>query len=198
MAKKQEEKTKINNVIVHCKYDELIELGKLKPHPANPNIHPDKQIELLGKIMQKHGIRWPICVSNLSRYIISGHGRLMAANNLKLDKYPVVYQDFESESEELAVLVNDNKIAELAETNNSLMGDIILELDQNNYPLELTALSEEEIKYIIEGPTEKIEGNVNLPDSQFSVIIECKDESEQKKVYDESIEKGYSCRLLTL
>jgi len=138
---------------IHCKYDELVEPGKLKPHPANPNRHPESQINLLARIMSEHGIRWPISVSNRSGFIVSGHGRLMAAQALELDKFPVVYQDFKSESEELAVLVADNKIAELAETDGSKMGDIIVELDQVNYPMELTALSTEEVKYYVEGPT---------------------------------------------
>jgi len=103
--------------------------------------------------MSEHGIRWPISVSNLSGFIVSGHGRLMAAQKLELDKYPVVYQDFKDQSEELAVLVADNHVAELAEIDGRLLGDIFVELDQSNYPLELTAYSPEEIRDYVEGPT---------------------------------------------
>ena len=139
---------------IHCKYDELVEPGKLKPHPANPNRHPESQINLLAKIMSEHGIRWPISVSNRSGLIVSGHGRLMAAQALELDKFPVVYQDFKSESEELAVLVADNKIAELAETDGLKIADIICELDQVNYPLELTGMPKSEIDQYVLGPIE--------------------------------------------
>ena len=161
MAKKKTKKKQTSNnsqINIHCKYDKLEPLNKLKPHPANPNRHPEGQIELLAKIIKEHGIRWPISISKKSDYIISGHGRLMAAQKLELKTYPVVYQDFKSESEELAVLVADNKIAELAEIDGSKMGDIIVELDQVNYPLEFTALSEQEIAYYVEGPTYKPDG----------------------------------------
>lgn len=198
MAKKKKEQISINNVIVHCKYDELIELTKLKPHPANPTKHPEAQVTLLAKILSEHGIRWPISVSKKSGFIISGHGRLMAAQKLELKTYPVVYQDFKSESEELAVLVADNKICELSETDGAKLGDIIVELDQVDYPLELTALSEEDIKYYVEGPTSIPDKDLTLPNEQYGVVIVCKDETMQKKVYDESQEKGYECRLLTL
>ena len=137
---------------IHCLYDELAEVNKIRPHPANPNKHPDNQIELLAKIMTEHGIRWPISISKQSNFVITGHGRLLAAKKLNLKKYPVVYQAFKNESEELAVLVSDNRIAELAETDRNNMGEVILYLDEQNYPLELTGLNAEEIRSFIDTP----------------------------------------------
>lgn len=146
-----------NEIKIHCLYDKLVDPLTLKPHPANPTKHPEPQVALLSKIMSEHGIRLPITVSKRSGFMVSGHCRCLSAMLLGLKEYPVVYQDFKSESEELAVLVADNRIAELSETDGAKLGDIIVELDQVDYPLELTALSEDDIKYYVEGPTSLID-----------------------------------------
>jgi len=113
---------------------------------------------LLAKIIAAHGIRHPITVSKRSGFVVSGHCRLLAAKELGLERFPADMQDFASEAEELAVLVADNQVAELAETDGQIMADVLVELDQANYPLELTALTEEEIVDYIEGPIDDMAG----------------------------------------
>ncbi len=138
---------------IHCRYDTLLDVACLTPHPANPARHPDKQVELLATIMRTHGIRHCISVSKRSGFVVSGHCRMMAAKKLGLKTFPVTYQEFRDENEELAVLVADNQIAELATVDGSRMGDILVELDRVDYPLQLTALTEEQIVDYVEGPT---------------------------------------------
>ncbi len=96
-------------------YDELLPLTKLKASKYQRNKHPEDQIIRLAKIMEKHGVRQPIHISNRSGNICFGHGRLEAAKLNKYKKYPVVYQDFETDEEEYAVVQSDNAIAGWAE-----------------------------------------------------------------------------------
>ena len=98
-----------------CEGIELVELHKLTPHPKNPNKHPKEQIERLVKVIDYQGFRNPLVVSNLSGFIVAGHGRLEAAKILKLDKVPVIFQDFENEAMEYAHLNADNALALWAE-----------------------------------------------------------------------------------
>ena len=99
---------------VECAYKKLVPLEELIPNPRNPNKHPDRQIEMLANNMKRLGIRSPIVVSNRSGFIVKGHGRLMAAQSLGVKKYPVDFQDYESEAKEYADMVADNKLAEQA------------------------------------------------------------------------------------
>lgn len=101
----------INGVKIRCAYDELVPLKELLAHPKNRNKHPDEQIARLARILEYQGIRHPIKVSNLSGCITSGHGRLLAAAKIKLDAFPVDYQDYESEEQEYADVQSDNAIA---------------------------------------------------------------------------------------
>lgn len=99
---------------INCKYDDLVNPSNIKDHPYNPNQHPIEQIDKLVKYISETGWRLPVIVSNLSGYIVAGHGRKMAAEKLNC-KMPVVYQDFASETEERAFLLADNRLAELSE-----------------------------------------------------------------------------------
>ena len=114
MKEPDKAKTLANGIEVWCNFDELVPVDELKPNPRNPNTHPQRQIELLAKNIRYFGWRKNICVSRLSGLVVSGHGRLMAAKHLGVEIVPVEYQDFASESDELAVLVADNRLAELS------------------------------------------------------------------------------------
>ena len=60
---------------IYCSYTELVDPTTLVQNPRNPNKHPQKQIELLAKIIKSQGWRAPITVSNRSGFIVRGHGR---------------------------------------------------------------------------------------------------------------------------
>lgn len=100
---------------IHCKYDSLVEVSSLKPHPKNRNKHPQEQIERLAKILNYQGLRAPIVVSKLSGKIVKGHGTLEAIKLNKWEKAPVVYQEFEDKDQEWLFLQSDNAIASWAE-----------------------------------------------------------------------------------
>ncbi len=106
---------KSNDIAIECAFSELVSTDVLKPHPKNPNRHPPKQVALLARLIRRVGMRQAITVSNRSGYIVRGHGRLEACKALKMSEVPVDFQNYESEEEELADLMADNRIPELAE-----------------------------------------------------------------------------------
>jgi DNA modification methylase len=101
----------------------MVDVDLLVPHPLNPNKHGERQIEMLAKIMNHQGWRHPITVSKRSGFIVAGHGRLMAAKKLGWTQAPVDRQEFDTEADEYAHLIADNKIAELAEHDDLKMFD---------------------------------------------------------------------------
>lgn len=100
---------------IRCAYDNLVKLSDLKPHPKNRNVHHLDQIERLSKILEYQGWRYPIKVSNLSGFVTSGHGRIMAAELNKWESVPVNYQDYDNEEMEYADVQADNAISSWAE-----------------------------------------------------------------------------------
>lgn len=139
----------IGDIPVFCAHDELIDIGKAVPNPKNPNTHPKEQISLLSKIIKAQGWRQPITISTRSGLIVKGHGRLQAALLLGLDKVPVDFQNYATEAEEIADLTADNRLAELAEMNNTMLADILADFDTGEMPLELTGYTEEDLEGLI-------------------------------------------------
>ena len=135
---------------IQCSHSKKVDPNTLKPHPKNPNNHPDLQIDLLAKIIEHQGWRNPIVVSKRSGFVIAGHARLSAAILLGSDVVPVDYQDFESESDELAHLLADNKLAELADPDESMLSDILRELTDNGGDTELAGFDANELTDLID------------------------------------------------
>ena len=77
-------------------------------------------------------------VSNLSGYIVAGHGRLEAAKILDMDSVPVDYQDFDNKPQEIAYLESDNLVADLADHKIENLHENIRSLDlDDDFDLEL-------------------------------------------------------------
>ena len=138
----------IDEVSVFCAFDEIVDIKDLKENPRNPNTHPSVQIELLAQIIKKTGWRAPITVSNLSGFIVKGHGRLQAAKAAGLKQCPVEYQNFKDEEEEMAALLADNKLAELAEIDVEKLTEIFKDIEFED--LSLTGYSQEEFDELVE------------------------------------------------
>lgn len=133
MADENKARILADGIEVWCAYDKLVKVGELIPHPKNPNTHPQNQIKILAQNIRYHGWRHPIVVSKLSGYIVAGHGRLEAARELGVSIVPVEYQDFVTENNELAVLVGDNRLAELSTLDLNGLQDIIDGFKETNF-----------------------------------------------------------------
>lgn len=98
---------------VFCLYDELMPVALLKQkfNPNNTNTHPDEQIARLAAIMTYQGVRHPAKVSKLSGLIVGGHGRVLAAIKNGWDVFPVNFQDYENDTQEMADVTSDNAIS---------------------------------------------------------------------------------------
>jgi len=128
---------------IHCSHDELVPPGELKPHPKNPNKHPDKQVKLLAKIIESQGWRAPITVSRRSGFIVRGHCRHLAAIKIKAPVAPIDWQDYPSDEAEMADLVADNRLSELADMDKIALKDILTELDPEMFDIDLTGFDHE-------------------------------------------------------
>ena len=191
---------------MYCAHDEVVDIDSVKPNPRNPNHHPEEQIELLAKIIQKQGWRKPITVSTRSGLIVSGHGRLLAAKAAGVSHVPVDFQHYESEEAELADLLADNRLAELSEIDNETLAELFADLDTGELDVDLTGYTEDEYGKIMAalekgiadtGSTEREDLSDNVP-AVFEVIVECIDEAEQRRAYEKLTGEGYECRVLTL
>lgn len=134
----------INGIPVWSLYDEVMPIEDLKgrEHPHNDNDHDDTQTLFLANIFRNHGIRRSITLSRLTGRIVAGHGALKAAPIAGMEGFPVQWQDFESESQELAHLMADNEIARQSMRNEGRTAANLDLLSQDGYDLSLTGILE--------------------------------------------------------
>jgi len=118
----------------YCRYDSLADPSGLIEHPKNPHLHPDKQVKALSHVIDLVGWRNNVVVSKASGFIVYGHCRRLTAI-LRGELVPVEYQDFGSEAEELAALMADNLIPELAENDAELKASNLDELSELDFDI---------------------------------------------------------------
>jgi DNA modification methylase len=145
---------------VKCAHDEMLPLERLVPNPRNPNKHPKTQIALLARIIEAQGWRAPITVSTRSGFIVRGHGRYLAAGALGCETAPVDFQDYANEAEEWADLIADNRLSELAETDEGLLRDLLAEINASEFDPSLTGYDEDQLMRLLMNPG----GNPGLTD----------------------------------
>lgn len=156
-----------SGIVVHCAFDEIVPTVSLIGNPRNPNKHPDSQIKLLAQIIGTQGWRAPITVSNRSGFVVRGHGRLLAAQLAGWDQVPVDRQDYATEAEEWADLIADNRLAELAETDDEALLAMLRELESSQV-LPLTGYSDQDLLQLLEAtqaetPAEIVEDEAPEP-----------------------------------
>src|SRR5699024_969980 len=92
----------------------------------------------------------PVTISTRSGLVVRGHGRLMAAQQAGCTQVPVDYQSYADEASELADLVADNRIAELAQMDAQMLADIFHNL--SDIDLELTGFTQDALRDILVNP----------------------------------------------
>jgi ParB-like chromosome segregation protein Spo0J len=143
-----------STIPIHCSYARLADVTSLVANPRNPNKHSDKQVALLAKVIRHQGWRAPITVSKRSGFIVTGHGRLAAAILLQVEQVPIDEQDFATEADEWAHLVADNRIAELADADRSMIADLLGELDAGGLDMDLTGFDMEALEELMKPPSQ--------------------------------------------
>ena len=86
---------------------------RLRPYPGNARAHSRKQLKLIADSIERFGFTNPILVTD-DFEVIAGHGRLQAAKSLGMQRIPVVALSSLSESDKKALIIADNRIAELS------------------------------------------------------------------------------------
>ena len=95
--------------------------SELKPRSTNPRTHSRKQIAQIATAIRRFGFTNPVLVDDHNG-VIAGHGRLEAAKTIGLSEVPTVRLSDMSEAEIRAYVIADNKLAENAGWDRTLLG----------------------------------------------------------------------------
>lgn len=97
---------------------------RLRPYESNPRVHTPEVIAQVASALDRFGFRVPILARSTGD-VIDGHLRLKAATHLGLTEVPVIVCDDMSEHEIRAFRISINRMAELADWDESqLRGEL--------------------------------------------------------------------------
>lgn len=85
-------------------------LSELKPHPRNARKHTPEQVSQLAGVMRRFGWTNPALIDEHD-FIIAGHARVMAAQQLGLVEGPTITIAGLSDREQRELMLADNRIA---------------------------------------------------------------------------------------
>lgn len=171
--------------------------GDLIPYINNSRTHSEQQVQQVASSIKEFGFTNPILIDE-DDGIIAGHGRLMAAQKLGLDEVPTITLEGLTEAQRKAYVIADNKLALNADWDYELL-KIEVENIAQDIDLSLLGFDDQELANIIDGLSEDSGDLKEESYSEvFNIIVSCENEGHQERVYNELLEKGYSCQVQSL
>ena len=89
---------------------EYVPIEGLIPYARNSRTHSDEQVAQIAASIREFGFTNPVLVDDQGG-IIAGHGRVMAARKLGMNKVPAINLGHLSETQRRAYVIADNKLA---------------------------------------------------------------------------------------
>jgi len=178
---------------------ETVAIDSLSADPANPRKHGQRNLDAIAASLRRFGQQKPIVVDSHG-VVRAGNGQLAAAKLLGWTEIRVVRSDLPP-TELTAFAIADNRTAELAEWDAEVLAGLLSDSDLGD-----VGFTDEELKQFAGnvgagegslGETE-IHGEGKPFAESFEVVVECRDEEQQKQLYDRLRSEGFSCRLFTL
>ena len=171
-------------------------ISELKPAKYNPrkDLQPnDPEYQQIKRSIEEFGYVEPVII-NSDNTVIGGHQRLKVLKELGNAQIDVVQIDT-PKNKEKALNVALNKISGAWDMDRLTVASWRTE---NGRAARYHGFDEKEFA-ALKADLEKVDEPKEVPlKSAFEVIIECPNESEQEKTYNELTEAGYKCRVLTL
>ncbi|MBL8689471.1 MAG: ParB N-terminal domain-containing protein [Rhodospirillaceae bacterium] len=124
-------------------------LDTLSPPHRNPRTHSAKQVEQIAASIREFGFVNPILIDEASR-ILAGNGRAEAARKLGLKEVPTLLIGHMTAAQKRAYVIADNRIAEQADWDRSLLSLELEELQALGFEVELTGFSTAEIDLLLD------------------------------------------------
>lgn len=120
------------------------EVTSLIPYANNARTHSEEQVSQIAASMKEWGWTNPVLVDE-GGTIIAGHGRILAAQRLGIEKVPVMVAKGWSEAQKKAYTLADNKLAENAGWDTELLGIEMEGLGELEFDLSLIGFDESEL-----------------------------------------------------
>ena len=119
---------------------EYLSPQSLKPYSRNARRHEKDDVEAIAASIREFGFNDPIGVWGKQNVVVEGHGRLLAAKKLGMDKVPCIRLDALTDEQRRAYTLAHNKTAELSSWDESLLSSELedISIDMTDFGFDLS------------------------------------------------------------
>jgi ParB-like chromosome segregation protein Spo0J len=139
------------------------EVAGLIPYASNSRTHDDAQVAQIAASIKEFGFNNPVLIDETGG-IIAGHGRVLAARKLSLDKVPTIELAHLTSSQRKAYVIADNKLALNAGWDMEMLSLEMGDLDKEGFDLSLIGFDENELSAILADKNEGLTDPDEVPD----------------------------------
>jgi ParB-like chromosome segregation protein Spo0J len=175
-----------------------VKASRLRPHPRNWRTHPAVQRDALRGVLAEIGYADALLARELpdgSLQLIDGHLRAEITPEMEV---PVLVLDLD-DREAAKLLALHDPLAGLAEADHDVLSELLQQVETENEAVR--AMLDQMVSAAGQSwdaaASQEPPAEVSIPEA-FQVVVECKDEAEQRALYERFTAEGLKCRLLML
>jgi DNA modification methylase len=113
-------------------------IDRLHADPRNPRKHPHQQLRKLAASIEASGFVTPVLIDGAGA-IVAGHARVLAAQQRGMTEVPTICLDHLSKAQIRAFMIAENRLAELAERDERLLGEALRDLAEVDLDFSIEA-----------------------------------------------------------
>jgi ParB-like chromosome segregation protein Spo0J len=168
-----------------------VKAAELQAHPRNWRVHPAAQRRALAEVLDEIGYADALVARRLadgSLELIDGHLRAETTPNVEV---PVLIVDLDEREAALLLAVHD-PLSAMADTDAVMLQTLLDAVDAER--VNVAGILGDLL------PGDHADGTTPEPtlDDLFQIVVECRNEQEQRELFDRLHGEGRKCRLLTL
>ena len=146
---------------------EMIKVEDITPYENNARKHTDVDVQTIINSIREFGFSDPVGIWGENNIIVEGHGRLIAAKRLGIEKVPCIRLDHLTDEQRRAYALAHNKTAEMSDWDFDLLdtelGDI-LDIDMSDFGFDLDFGEDEPVEITEDEVPEDVETKAKLGD----------------------------------
>jgi hypothetical protein len=173
-----------------------VQADQLRPHPRNWRTHPPAQQDAMRGVLAQIGYADALLARELpdgSLQLLDGHLRAEVTPQAMV---PVLILDVD-DREALTLLATLDPLAAMAGADPKILTDLLADVQTDSQAVRalLDQLAEDH-PLDADGESKPLDDLI-VPAS-FQVVVECRDEAEQRNVFERLRGEGFQCRVLSL
>ena len=144
-----------------------VDIDALIPYARNSREHTEDQIAQIAASIREFGFTNPVLIDQ-DEGIIAGHGRVLAARKLNMDKVPCIKLAHLTEAQKRAYIIADNRLSDLSTFNEDMLRIELADLNGLDFDLSLLGFDGGELDRLLmdqsEGETDPYEEWDGMPE----------------------------------